>query len=205
MTKRVASKYKISRRLGVALWGTDKDAFHRRNYAPGQHGATKRRKSSNFGLQLRAKQQLKGYYGGISERQFRRIYQEAIRRKGDSSEHLIGLLESRLDAIVYRLGVVPTIFAARQFVNHGHVKVNGKRVTVPSYQVSEGDEIEVREKSRQIPVVLETMQKSERSVPDYIEFDAKAFKAKFVRVPKLADVPYPVVMEPHLVVEFYSR
>jgi len=205
MSKRIAAKYKISRRIGESLWGRAKDPVAKRNYAPGQHGQSRRRKGSDFGSQLMAKQKLKGYYGSINERQFRRIYQEAARRKGDTSENLIALLESRLDTVIYRMGVVPTVFAARQFVSHGHVLVNGKRVNIASYSVSEGDIIEVREKSRQLAIVVESQQNPERSVPDYIEFDPKEFKGKFVRAPKLADVPYPVMMEPNLIVEFYSR
>jgi small subunit ribosomal protein S4 len=205
MTKRIAAKYKISRRIGESLWGRAKDPVGKRNYAPGQHGASRRRKGSDFGNQLMAKQKLKGYYGSITERQFRRVYQEAARRKGDTSENLIALLESRLDTVVYRMGVVPTVFAARQFVSHGHVLVNGKRVNIASYGLNEGDVVEVKEKSRQMPLVLESQQNPERSVPDYIEFDSKELKGKFVRAPKLADVPYPVMMEPNLIVEFYSR
>ena len=205
MTKRTASKYKISRRLGVSLWGRSKDPVNKRSYAPGQHGATRRKKASDFGNQLNEKQKLKGYYGEISERQFRRIYKEAVRRKGDTSENLVGLLESRLDTVIYRMGVAPTIFAARQFVNHGHVRVNGRKVNIPSFLVEEGDEVEVKEKSKQLATVLAAVQAPERSVPDYIDMDNKGLKAKFIRVPKLADVPYPVMMEPNLVVEFYSR
>ena len=205
MSKRIAAKYKISRRIGENLWGRAKDPVGKRAYAPGQHGATRRRKGSNYGTQLMAKQKLKGYYGSINERQFRKIYQEAARRKGDTSENLIALLESRLDTVVYRLGIVATVFAARQFVSHGHVKVNGKRVNIASYSVQEGDVIEVREKSRQIASVVEALGAPERSVPEYLEFDPKECKAKFIRAPKLADVPYPVQMEPNLIVEFYSR
>ncbi len=205
MTKRVAAKYKISRRLGVSLWGRDKDPFNKRAYAPGQHGATKRKKTSDYGKQLSEKQKLRGYYGNISERQFRRIYEEAARRRGDTGENLIGLLESRLDTVVYRMGLVPTPFAARQFVSHGHVRVNGKKVNIPSYSVKEGDEIEVREKSKQMTVVLEMTQNPERSVPEYIEFSTADLKGKFIRVPKLMEVPYPVVMEPNFVIEYYSR
>lgn len=205
MSKRVAQKYKISRRIGESLWGRAKDPVGKRAYAPGQHGATRRRKGSDFGNQLMAKQKLRGYYGNITESQFRRIYQEAARRKGDTSENLIGLLESRLDTVIYRMGVVPTVFAARQFVSHGHVKVNGKRVNIASYSVQEGDVVEVKEKSRQLNIVLECQQAQERSVPDYIDFDSKELSGKFVRTPKLADVPYPVMMEPNLIVEFYSR
>lgn len=205
MSKRIAAKYKISRRIGESLWGRAKDPVGKRSYAPGQHGATRRRKGSDFGNQLMAKQKLKGYYGSITESQFRRIYQEAARRKGDTSENLIGLLESRLDTVVYRMGLVPTVFAARQFVSHGHIKVNGNRVNIASYIVKEGDEVEVKEKSRTINMIVESQQNPERSVPDYIEFDAKEFKGKFIRAPKLADVPYPVMMEPNLIVEFYSR
>jgi len=205
VTKRIDCKYKISRRLGVSLWGNAKDPFNKRGYAPGQHGMAKRKKTSDYGTQLREKQKLKGYYGNINERQFRKIYQEALRRRGDTGENLIGILESRLDTVVYRMGLVPTPFAARQFVNHGHVRVNGKKVNIPSYQVSEGDVIEVKEKSKQIVQVLEMIQNPERSIPDYIEFDNKDLKGKFVRTPKLAEVPYPIVMQPNFVIEFYSR
>lgn len=205
MSKRVNAKYKISRRLGVSLWGDAKDPFNKRAYAPGQHGIAKRKKTSDYGTQLREKQKLKGYYGNITERQFRRIYQEALRRRGDTGENLIGLLESRLDTVVYRMGLVATPFAARQFVSHGHVRVNGKKANVPSMNVEEGDIIEVREKSKQMTSVLEKVQNPERSVPEYIEFDNKELKAKFVRVPKLAEVPYPTVMQPNFVIEFYSR
>jgi small subunit ribosomal protein S4 len=198
------SKHKIDRRLGVNLWGRPKSPFNRREYGPGQHGQ-RRRKPSDFGIQLMAKQRLKGYYGNIGERQFRRYYQEAVRRRGDTGEQLVGLLERRLDAVVYRAKFVPTVFSARQFVNHGHVRVNGKRVTIPSYLVKEGDVIEVKEKSRQLPIVMAASESNERDVPDYIDVDHKAMKAKFVRVPELADIPYPVQMQPNLVVEFYSR
>jgi len=205
VSKRVNAKYKISRRLGANLWGRGKDPYEKRNYGPGQHGQLRRKKASDYGLQLREKQKIKGYYGNITERQFRRVYQEAARAKGDTSENLIGLLESRLDAIVYRMGFVPTVFAARQFVSHGHIKVNGRRVNIASFTVKEGDVVELKEKSRELTLVLENMKSPERNVPEYIEFDEKEFKGKFIRRPKLADVPYPVQMEPNLVVEFYSR
>ena len=207
MSKRHAVKYKISRRLGEALWGRAKDPVHRRNYAPGQHGVASKgkKKLSDYGTQLRAKQKLKAYYGNITEKQFFKQYEEARRMKGDNSENLIGLLESRLDAVIYRMCVVPTVFAARQFVNHGHVKVNGKRVNIPSYQVKEGDVIELKEKSKALALVLESVASPERDVPDYINMDSKELKATFTRKPKLSEVPYPVKMEPNLVVEFYSR
>lgn len=204
MTKRIESKYKIDRRLGVNLWGRPKSPFNVRAYGPGQHGQ-RRSKPSDYGLQLTAKQKLKGYYGNITERQFRRLYAEAIRRRGDTGENLIGLLESRLDALVYRLKFVSTVFAARQFVSHGHVLVNGKRVNIPSYLVKPGDVIEVREKSKQLAVVLEATQLAERDVPEYVEVDHKSMKGTYVRVPTLMEVPYPIQMEPNLVVEFYSR
>jgi small subunit ribosomal protein S4 len=206
MSKRHAVKYKISRRIGENLWGRAKDPINRRSYGPGQHGnANAKRKLSDYGQQLRAKQKLKAYYGNITEKQFSKLYAEAIRLKGDTSENLIGLLEARLDAVIYRMCVVPTVFAARQFVNHGHVKVNGKRVNIASYRVSEGDVIELRDRSKELAIVLEAVQSPERDVPDYIDMDDKALKATFVRTPKLGDVPYPVKMEPNLVVEFYSR
>jgi small subunit ribosomal protein S4 len=204
MTKRVQSKNKICRRLGVNLWGRAKNPIVKRDYPPGEHGS-KRRKISGYGQQLAAKQKLRGYYANMSERQFRRIYQEASRRRGDTAEIMIGLLERRLDMVIYRLNFVPTVFAARQFVNHGHVLVNGKRVTIPSYAVREGDAIEVREKSKNMAMVLGATQQPERDVPDYLSVDYKGLKGNFVRTPKLADVPYPVQMEPNLVVEYYSR
>jgi len=204
MTKRAESKYKINRRLGVNLWGRPKSPLNKREYGPGQHGQ-RRKKPSDFGTQLMAKQKLKGYYGNIGERQFRKLYEEASRRRGDTGENLIELLERRLDAVVYRMKLAPTVFAARQFVNHGHVKVNGRRVNISSFLVKDGDVIEVKDKSKLLAIVLEASQSSERDVPDYIEIDHQAMKGKFVRAPKLADVPYPVQMEPNLVVEFYSR
>jgi ribosomal protein S4, bacterial/organelle type len=205
MTKRISAKYKIDRRLGENIWGRPKSPINKRDSRPGQHGDRRVGKLSDYGQQLRAKQKLKGYYGNLTERQFRRIYQEAARSKGSTSEAMIGLLERRLDAIVYRAKFVPTPFAARQFVNHGHVLVNGRRVNIPSYRCKVGDVIEVREKSRQIPMVLEAIKSPERDVPDYIEVDHNKMTAKLLRVPVLADVPYPVIMEPNLVVEFYSR
>jgi len=205
MTKRAEAKYKIDRRMGQNIWGRPKSPVNRREYGPGQHGQRRKQKLSDFGVQLRAKQKLKGYYGNISERQFKNIYQEAVRRTGDSSEHLVGLLESRLDAVVYRAKFVPTVFAARQFVNHGHITVNGKRVTIASFRCKPGDVVAVKDASKQLGLVLEATQLAERDVPDYIEADHNKMAATFVRRPGLADVPYPVQMEPHLVVEFYSR
>jgi small subunit ribosomal protein S4 len=204
MSKRQASKYKINRRLGVNLWGRAKSPINRREYGPGQHGQ-RRKKPSDYGTQLMAKQKLKGYYGNIGERQFRRLYAEAVRRRGDTGENLIELLERRLDAVVYRMKFVPTVFAARQFVNHGHVTVNSKRVNISSYQVKDNDVIEVRNKSKQLVVVLEAVNAKDRDIPGYMEVDHAAMKGRYVRAPKLADVPYPVMMEPNLVVEFYSR
>ncbi|WP_062014363.1 30S ribosomal protein S4 [Aureimonas sp. AU4] len=205
MSKREASKYKIDRRMGENIWGRPKSPVNRRQYGPGQHGQRRKGKMSDFGTQLRAKQKLKGYYGDISEKQFRKTYEEAARRRGDTSENLIGLLESRLDAVVYRAKFVATIFAARQFVNHGHVSVNGVRTNIGSYRCKQGDVIEVRQKSKQLTVLIEATQLAERDVPDYIEVDHSKMVATLQRIPGLSDVPYPVVMEPNLVVEFYSR
>jgi len=205
MTKRTAAKYKIDRRMGENIWGRAKSPLNRREYGPGQHGQRRKGKLSDFGTQLRAKQKLKGYYGDLTEKQFRRIYSEAERVKGDTGENLIGLLERRLDAIVYRAKFVPTIFAARQFVNHGHVQVNGQRVNIASYRVKEGDVVSIRERSRQLAIVLEAVALTERDVPDYLEVDHNKMTASFVRTPALGDVPYPVVMEPNLVVEFYAK
>jgi small subunit ribosomal protein S4 len=204
MSKRVEAKHKIDRRLGVNLWGRPKSPLNNREYGPGQHGQ-RRRKPSDYGIQLMAKQKLKGYYGNIGEKQFRKYYEEAVRRRGDTGENLVGILESRLDAVIYRMKFVPTVFAARQFVSHGHIKVNGKRVNVPSFLVRAGDVVEIKDKSRELPMVLEAVQSGERDLPDYMEVDHSAMKGTFLRLPKLEDVPYPVQMEPNLVIEFYSR
>ena len=205
MTKRTSAKYKIDRRMGENIWGRAKSPLNKRDYGPGQHGQRRKGKLSDFGTQLRAKQKLKGYYGDLTEKQFRRIYAEAERVKGDTGENLIGLLERRLDAIVYRAKFVPTIFAARQFVNHGHVTVNGQRVNIASYRVKEGDVVAVRDKSKQLVIVLESVQLAERDVPDYLEVDHTKMSATFVRTPGLSDVPYAVQMEPNLVVEYYAK
>jgi small subunit ribosomal protein S4 len=204
MSKRHSAKYKIDRRMGENLWGRPKSPVNQRSYGPGQHGQRRKSKVSDFGLQLKAKQKLKGYYGNLTEKQFRRTYDAASRKKGNTSENLISLLESRLDAVVYRAKFVPTPFAARQFVNHGHVTVNGRRVNIPSYQVKPGDVVQVRERSRNMALVLEALQSQERDTPDYVEVDGKGMSAKFIRAPELAEVPYPVKMEPNLVVEFYA-
>ena len=205
MTKRAESKYKINRRLGVNLWGRAKSPISKRDYGPGQHGQRRKGKPTDFGVQLMAKQKLKGYYGNISEKQFRKYYFEAVRRKGDTSENLIELLERRLDAVIYRMKFAITVFASRQLVSHGHVKVNGRRVNIASYQVKDNDVIELTSKASQMERVLEATQTAERDVPEYVTVDHKDMKGTYVRGPKLADVPYPVQMEPSLVVEYYSR
>jgi small subunit ribosomal protein S4 len=205
MSKRSNAKYKLDRRVGENLWGRPKSPVNKRSYGPGQHGQRRAKKLSDYGTQLQAKQKLKGYYGNITERQFRRYYTEASRRPGDTGENMIGLLERRLDAIVFRAKFVPTPFAARQLVSHGHVKVNGKRVTVPSYQVREGDTLELSAKARDMALVLEASKSAERDVPDYVQADHGKMTAKFLRTPKLSDVPYASQMAPHLIVEFYSR
>ena len=207
MSKRTEPRNKIDRRLGCNLWGEPKSPFNRREYGPGQHGSkgSRRRKLSDYGIQLFAKQKLKGYYGNISEKQFRRYYDKALKKRGDTSEYLIALLETRLDAIIYRMNIAPTVFASRQLINHGHIEVNSRRVTIPSFSVTTKDIIGVRQRSLQHPVVLETTDKATKDVPDYIEFDKQKIVGRLIRVPKLSDVPYPVLMEPNLVVEFYSR
>jgi small subunit ribosomal protein S4 len=204
MSKRQEAKYKIDRRLGVNLWGRAKSPVNKREYGPGQHGQ-RRKKPSDYGLQLMAKQKLKGYYGNIGEKQFRKLYQEAVRRKGDSGENLIQLLERRLDAVVYRMKFAPTPFASRQIINHGHILVNGKRLNIPSYQVKDNDVVEVRAKAKNFALIMEAIQSGERDFPDYVTVDTGAFKGTFLRAPGLSDVPYPTQMEPNLVVEFYSR
>src|SRR3954462_5329673 len=205
MTKRVQAKYKIDRRTGENIWGRPRSPFNKREYGPGQHGQRRKGKATDFGTQLKAKQKLKGYYGNISERQFHKYYVEAIRMKGDSSANLIGLLERRLDAVIYRAKFVPTVFAARQFVNHGHISVNGRRVNIASFRVKVGDLIEIKEASRDLALVIEAKALAERDVPDYIDVDHNKMTAKMARIPAPAEVPYPVMMEPHLIVEFYSR
>ena len=205
MTKRISSKHKIDRRLKINLWGSPKSPFNTRAYGPGQHGQSRQGKPSDYGIQLQAKQKLKGYYGNINERQFRNIYKKAAMQKGDTGENLIGLLERRLDAVVYRARFSTTIFSARQLINHGHVKVNGKKVNIASYVVTEEDTIEIRDKSKQLAFIDIALANKERETPEYIKLDEKNKKVTFVRTPKFEEVPYPVVMEPNLVIEYYSR
>jgi small subunit ribosomal protein S4 len=204
MSKRITAKYKIDRRLGVNLWGREKSPISERNYAPGQHGNNKK-KPTDYGVQLLAKQKLKGYYGNLTERQFRKIYQKASQMKGDTSQNIIGLLERRLDAVIYRMKFAITVFAARQLISHGHVMVNNRVVNIASYTVNEGDVIEIKEKSKNNVVILEATQSTERDIPFYVEVNTSALKGTFVNTPKLEDVPYPVVIEPNIVIEFYSR
>jgi len=205
MTKRLASKHKVDRRLKVNLWGRPKSPFNSRNYPPGQHGKTKRAKTSDYGTQLEAKQKLKFYYGNMNERQFRNVYRRALGRKGNTTENLIGLLERRLDTVIYRAKFAITVFSARQLINHGHVKVNGKKVNIASYLVKEKDTIEIRDKSKELVVIAGSIVSKEREIPDYIQMDEKNKIAKLLRVPKFSEVPYPSIMEPNLVVEYYSR
>ena len=205
MTKRLNSKHKVDRRLKVNLWGRPKSPFNTRAYPPGQHGQTKSAKPSDYGIQLQAKQKLKCYYGNMNERQFRNMYKKAIMKKGDTAENLIGLLERRLDAVIYRSKLSNTIFSSRQLINHGHVRVNGKKVNISSYLVREEDSIEIRDKSKQLAIIDIALANKERETPEYIQMDEKNKKLKFVRVPKFEEVPYPVVMEPNLVIEYYSR
>ena len=205
MTKRLNSKHKVDRRLKVNLWGRPKSPFNTRAYPPGQHGQTKSAKPSDYGIQLQAKQKLKSYYGNMNERQFRNMYKKAIMKKGDTAENLIGLLERRLDAVIYRSKLSNTIFSSRQLINHGHVRVNGKKVNIASYQVKEEDTIEIRDKSKSLALIDIALANKEREVPEYLQLDEKNKKVKFVRVPAFEEVPYPVVMEPNLVIEYYSR
>jgi len=205
MTKRITTKHKVDRRLKVNLWGRPKSPFNTRAYPPGQHGQNKRGKPTDYGIQLNAKQKLKFYYGNINERQFRNIYRKAITKKGDTTENLIGLLESRLDTVIYRGKFTPTVFAARQLINHGHIRVNKKKVNIGSYLVKETDVIEVREKSKTLTIIEGSLSSKERDVPEYIQLDDKNKSVKLIRVPKFAEVPYPVIMEPNLVIEYYSR
>ena len=205
MTKRLSAKHKIDRRLKVNLWGRPKSPFNSRNYPPGQHGAKRAARPSDYGIQLQAKQKLKSYYGNINERQFRNFYRKAIKKKGDTVENLIGLLENRLDITVYRAKFATTVFSSRQLINHGHIKVNGRKVTIPGYQLKEEDKIELKEKSKQLTTVEVSIASKERDVPEYLQVDEKQKLIKLVRTPKFAEVPYPVTMEPNLVIEYYSR
>jgi len=205
MTKRINAKHKVDRRLKVNLWGRPKSPFNTRAYPPGQHGQNKRGKPTDYGIQLFAKQKLKSYYGNINERQFRNIYRKALTKRGDTTENLIGLLESRLDTVIYRGKFTPTVFAARQLINHGHVRVNKKKVNISSYLVKETDEIEIKEKSKTLAMIDGALSSKERDVPEYIQLDDKNKTVKLIRIPKFAEVPYPVIMEPNLVIEFYSR
>ena len=205
MTKRIRAKHKVDRRLKVNLWGKPKSPFNTRNYPPGQHGQSKKGKPTDYGIQLNAKQKLKAYYGNINERQFRNIYRKAIRKRGDSTENLVGLLETRLDTIIYRSKFAPTVFAARQLINHGHFRVNKKKVNVSSYRVREDDIIEIKDKSKSLTIIEGTLGSKERDVPEYIQLDSKNKTTKLVRIPKFSEIPYPTVMEPKLVIEYYSR
>ncbi len=205
MTKRIKAKHKVDRRLKVNLWGKPKSPFNTRNYPPGQHGQGRKGKPTDYGIQLNAKQKLKAYYGNINERQFRNIYRKAINKRGDSTENLVGLLETRLDTVIYRSKFAPTVFAARQLINHGHFRVNSKKVNVSSYRVKEDDVIEIKDKSKSLTVIEGSLSSKERDVPEYIQLDSKNRTTKLVRVPKLSEIPYPVLMEPKLVIEYYSR
>ncbi len=205
MTKRLASKHKVDRRLKVNLWGRPKSPFNSRNYPPGQHGKAKKGKLSDYGTQLEAKQKMKFYYGNINERQFRNVYRKAIQKKGNTTENLVGFLERRLDTVAYRAKFATTVFSARQLINHGHIKVNGKKVNIPSYLVKAEDTIEIKDKSKDIVTIVGALMSKEREVPDYIQMDEKNKKATLIRIPKFSEVPYPVIMEPNLVIEYYSR
>ena len=205
MTKRLASKHKVDRRLKVNLWGRPKSPFNSRNYPPGQHGKTKRSKTSDYGTQLEAKQKLKFYYGNMNERQFRNVFRKALQKRGNTTENFIGLLERRLDTVIYRAKFATTVFSARQLINHGHIKVNGKKVNIPSYQVKEEDIIQLKDKSKGLQTIDVSLASKERDVPDYLEIESKQKTIKFSRIPKFAEVPYPCVMEPNLVIEYYSR
>ena len=205
MTKRLASKHKVDRRLKVNLWGRPKSPFNSRDYAPGQHGKNKRGKLSDYGTQLQAKQKMKFYYGNMNERQFRNVYRKAMQKRGNTTENLVGLLERRLDTVIYRAKFAPTVFSSRQLINHGHVKVNGKKVNISSFLLKLDDQIEIRDKSKELVVIVGSLVSKEREVPDYIQMDEKNKQAKLLRVPKFAEVPYPTIMEPSLVIEYYSR
>ena len=205
MTKRLASKHKVDRRLKVNLWGRPKSPFNSRNYPPGQHGKSNKGKPSDYGTQLEAKQKMKFYYGNMNERQFRNTFRKAMQKKGNTSENLIGLLERRLDTVIYRAKFATTVFAARQLINHGHIKVNGKKVNIASYLIKTEDTVEVKDKSKDITAINGSIVNKEREVPDYIQMDEKNKKAKLIRVPKFSEVPYPAIMEPNLVIEYYSR
>ena len=205
MTKRLNSKHKVDRRLKVNLWGRPKSPFNSRNYPPGQHGKTRRSKPSDYGIQLEAKQKMKFYYGNMNERQFRNVYRKALIKKGNTTENLVGLLERRLDTVIYRAKFATTVFSARQLINHGHIRVNGKKVNVSSYLIKEEDSIEVRDKSKELTIIVGSLTSKERDVPDYIQIDEKNKKAKLIRVPKFSEIPYPAIMEPNLVIEYYSR
>ena len=205
MTKRLASKHKVDRRLKVNLWGRPKSPFNSRNYPPGQHGKSRRGKPSDYGTQLQAKQKMKFYYGNINERQFRNIYRKALQKKGNTTENLVGFLEVRLDTVTYRAKFASTVFSARQLINHGHIRVNGKKVNIPSFSVKPEDTVEIKDKSKDMGMIVSSMVSKEREIPDFIQMDEKNKKARLIRIPKFSEVPYPTIMEPNLVIEYYSR
>ncbi|MDD2840283.1 MAG: 30S ribosomal protein S4 [Rickettsiales bacterium] len=203
MTKRINAKKKISRSLGVNLWGRANDTFVKRNYRPGQHGTAPKR-DTNHSIHLRAKQKVRKYYD-IKESQFRTIFDNAKRLKGNTEEIFAGLLESRLASIVYRANFAPTVYAARQLVNHKHILVNGKPINIASYQVKVGDVISLSEGAKKITLINEALEHMERDIPTYLELNANEKTVKFLNKPAFSDIPYPFDAEFNMIVEFYSR
>lgn len=205
MTKVVKAKYKASRRLGTSIWGDDKDPFHTKNYRPGQHGPTGRVKTSDYGVHLQAKQTVKAHYGRITEKQFRNIFALANKMKGNTAENFAGLLEKRLDMVIYRMNLAPTIFAARQLVSHDNVKLNGKKVNIPGQRLKEGDKVELKDSAKQITVYMESAQKQKRTVPEYLSVDPGAMSGVFIRTPMILDIPYPFEANFGKIIEYYSH
>jgi small subunit ribosomal protein S4 len=192
MARYTGPSWKLSRRLGISLSGTGKE-LEKRPYAPGQHGPNQRKKLSEYGLQLQEKQKLRHMYG-VNERQFRSIFDAAGKMQGKHGENFMILLESRLDNVVYRLGLARTRRGARQLVNHGHITVDGARVDIPSFRVKAGQVIGVREKSRNLSTV---------KVPEYLTFNADALEGTFTRLPERSELAAEI--NEALIVEFYSR
>ena len=202
MARYIGPKTKIARKFGEPIYGADK-YFERKNYPPGSHGANRRRrKLSEYGIQLKEKQKAKYTYG-VLERQFAKLFDKALRKKGVTGEVLLQLLESRLDNVVYRLGIAPTRNGARQLVSHKHITVNGKVSNIPSLLLKAGDIVGVREKSKSLEVVINSLETVQYSKSSWLEWDQDLLTGKFLNVPEREDIPENI--KEQLIVELYSK
>ena len=202
MARYTGPKHKLCRRLGECIWGNPRCPSINRPFAPGQHGQSRRRKRSVYGMQLLQKQKIRTHYG-LMERQMRKVFAEAKRMGGVTGSNLMMLLESRLDCVVYRLGFANTVPAARQLVTHGHIVVDGKAVNIPSFRVKPGMVVGVREKSRKVPMIANGVESPRTMMPEYLERPEKAFEGKMVSLPNSETIPFKA--DTQAVIGFYSR